>query len=175
MSNQFYIKALKGGFDACATGRIISHLMFNDLQFTKRILYNICEVFNESLMLNDIKNNFDVFYEILRINDNYSNLRLEWCLGIPQLQIKYYGASSCPSISKSTGKYSEKIILFPSPLLAGSNHDSIIDQVIRVSNHSDLLAIIYFLFNLAFKLPQFFNYFDNCPSPTSEHKMLFNH
>ena len=172
MSKHFYIKSLKGGFDAIATGTIISHLMFNNLNFTRKILYYVCEVFNESLMLCDIKHNLDIFYEIMRINDKYSKLRLEWSLGIPQVQVKYNGASSIPSIYKSIGKFSDKIVLYPSPLLEGSNHDSIIDQVIRYTSHSELLAIIYYFFLLAFKLPTVLNYLDNLPSPLNEYKKL---
>jgi len=168
-SKHFYIKALKGAYNSSAIGSIISHLMYNNLEFTKKILYIVCEVFNESLMLTEIKHNMEVFNEILLINDKYSRLRIEWTMGIPQLQIKS-SAGCLPVLLKHVGKYSEKMIQFSSPLLSTSNHDSVIDQVIRLSSHTDLLGIIYYLYNLVLKNPIVFNYFDNCPSPICEYK-----
>lgn len=168
-SKNFYLKALKGAYNSFATGKILAHLMFNNLDFTKKSLYIVCEIFNESLMLSEIKHNFEVFYEILSVIDSYTKLRIEWIMGIPQIQIKCSTGSS-PTIIKHVGKYSEKMIQFPSPLLSSSNHDSVIDQVIRLSSHTDLLGIIYYLYKLVLKLPIVFNYFDNCPSPISENK-----
>jgi hypothetical protein len=168
-SKQFYIKALKGAYNSKAIGSIISHLMFNNLDFTKKILYIVCEGFNESLMLTEIKHNMEVFNEILSIKDKYSRLRIEWTMGIPQLLIKST-TGSLPILVKHVGKYSEKTIQFSSPLLSTSNHDSVIDQVIRLSSHTDLLGIIYYLYNLVLKNPLVFNYFDNCPSPICEFK-----
>ena len=120
-------------------------------------------------MLTEIKHNMEVFNEILSINDKYSRLRIEWTMGIPQLQIKST-ARSLPILLKHVGKYSEKTIQFSSALLSTSNHDSVIDQVIRLSGHTDLLGIIYYLYHLVLKNQLVFNFFDNCPSPISEYK-----
>jgi hypothetical protein len=141
--------------------------MFNNLDFTKKTLYTVCEVFNECLSLNEIKHNIDIFQSILSINDNYTRLRIEWVLGLPQINIKYTGGSM-PTYTKLNSKYLDKPINFVSPLLSSSNHDTILDQLIRMNSNPDVLALIQYLFQLIFSNPEVFNYFDNLPSPIQE-------
>lgn len=159
---------MKGAYDSHAIGIIISHLMFNNLDFTKKSLYLVCEVFNESLTINDIKHNIEVFQTILEIKDRYSRHRLEWIIGIPQLNLKYT-SGSMPSYPKFYNKQQfDKPISFISPLLSASNHDTLLVQLFRMNTNSDLPALLYFFFKLMFSNREIFNYVDSLPSPIQE-------
>ena len=141
--------------------------MFNNLEFTKKRLFLLLEIFNECFGLLEVKNSIEVFTQIFKINDKYSGLRLEYIFGIPQLQIRYQNRS-VPQIIKYEGKYSDKLFNFYSPVLYNSSHLSLIDNLIRFLSHSEILIILGFLFTMIFKNAFSFNYFDNCPSPVSE-------
>lgn len=127
------------------------------------------ELFNDSAFgVIEIKNYFEIFSQILRVEDDHTRLRIEFIFGIPQVQIRNIGSE--PYITRYEGKYSEKLISYYSPILYNTNHLSVIDQLVKYLTHSELPIILTFFFTMVTNNVVVFNYFDNCPSPAVENE-----
>ncbi len=142
---------------------ILAHLMYNNIEFTKLKLFNLMEIANDALMTQDFKQAMDLLYHVFIIEDNYTNLRMEWIYGIPQINTKFSENSILSTFTFS--KYGEKLYKFISPLMAGTNHDSLIDKIIRLQSHTEFIQMLNYFFAIVFKKPFTFNYFDSLPSP----------
>ncbi len=164
----FYQKAIKENYDPESTGKILAHFMFNNLEFTKKRLFMILELFNDNFELIEVKSFLDMMSEVLKVNDNYSKLRIEYIFGIPQINISYSG--SIPQIIKQPDNYSNKLYWYYSPILYNTLFYSLTDQIIRHLSHREILLILSFYFDMILNNSYVFNYFDNCPSPISESK-----
>lgn len=165
----FYKKAIKENYDSASIGRVLSHLMFNNIEFTKKRLYLLMEMLNDTFGIVEQKNFYEIFFQIFKINDKYTQLRLEYIFGIPQLNVSYNNGST-PQIIKKDGRYSNKLFWFYSPILYNTSYLSAIDQLFRFISHSEILIVLNYMFSTIFKNPAAFNYFDNCPSPDNENK-----
>ena len=150
--------------------RIIAHLMFNNLEFTKVKLFQLMEIMNDAIMSQDFKNAIDLLYQIFHIEDKYTILRMEWIFGIPQLNTKFTERNVIAI--QSFNKYGEKLFKFISPILVGTNNDSLIDKIMRLQSHSEFIMMLTYVFALFIKNPLPFNYFDNLPSPKVENQQL---
>ena len=142
--------------------------MFNNLEFTKKRLYLLIEMLNDSFGT-EIKEFFEIFQQIFKIQDKYSKLRLEYIFGIPQYNVKSKNGSK-PQIIKYEGRYSDNLIWFYSPILYNTSYSSVIDQFVRFISNCEILTILNCLYSMLFTNPMAFNYFDNCPSPIRETK-----
>jgi hypothetical protein len=130
----------------------------------------VLELFNDKFELIEVKSFLEMMSEVLKVNDSYRKLRIEYILGIPQVNLSYLG--SIPQIIKqpSNCNYSNKLYWYYSPILYNTSYYSLTDQIVRNLSHSDILIILSFYFNMIFNNSFVFNYFDNCPSPISESK-----
>ena len=167
---KFFIKAIKDGYDNSSMSQIISHLIFNNLDLTKKKIFQLMEIVNEALMSQDFKQAMDLLYHVLIIDDNYTTLRMEWIYGIPQLNSKFADGNIMTTFTFS--KYGEKMYKYVSPLLSGTNHDSLIDKILRLQSHSEFVHMLNYFFALVFKRHFTFNYFDALPSPKEMNQPL---
>jgi hypothetical protein len=121
------------------------------------------EIANDALMTQDFKQAMDLLYHVFIIEDNYTNLRMEWIYGIPQINTKFTENSILSTYTFS--KYGEKLYKYISPLMSGTNHDSLIDKIIRLQSHTEFIQMLNYFFAIVLKKPFTFNYFDCLPSP----------
>lgn len=169
-SKAFFKKSMQEGYDLVFIGRIINSIIRDNYIESNRLLFITLEVLNDSYDAFKIKMFLDMVQEIVLLQDDLSSLRLEWLFGVPQVNnITYFGVQ--PKIIQNTHL---KIFNFPSFLLSGTNHDSVLDHIFRMSHNQEYLSILQYLLNLAYKFECVFNILENYPSPYQEDsKYLF--
>jgi hypothetical protein len=174
MCRHFYKKAIKDSFNNQALSKILACLMYNNFEFSKKRIFMLLEVVNDGISLSDAKNAFELLFNVVSIEDNYTDLRLEWIFGVPQLVVK--SSETIPSLPVRGAKYGDKVYKYLSPLLYGTYHDSLIERVIsKYQASSDFITILNYFFSLVFYKPHTFNYFDSLPHPRKDKAYLYEY
>ena len=146
----FYIKAQN--YPSSELSYLYSHLMFNDLEFTKKKLYILLEFFNDTINHEKLKGCFEIAQEILCLKDNFSIIRREWLLGIPQIDIKYSSQNSIPLLINFNLSSPDKQIKFISNILYNTTSDPLLERVVhRYQNSSDFIIILKYFLEFIFK------------------------
>jgi hypothetical protein len=78
----------------------------------------LMEVVNNGISLSDAKDVFDLLFNVIAIEDNYTHIRLEWIFGIPQLAIMT--SDNNPSLPIRGAKYGDKRFKYTSCILYGT-------------------------------------------------------
>lgn len=168
MTKLFYKKAIKDCYNNGALSRLLAHLMFNNFDFSKKRVFMVMESVNDANGLSDIKNVFDLLYFIFPINDNFTLVRLEWFMGIPQLVVKT-NDSTFVNLQARNMKFGEKILKYISPILYGTYYDSLLERLItKYQSSCDFLVILNYFFAAIFRNGQVFHYFDSLPHPKKD-------
>jgi hypothetical protein len=118
MCRHFYKKAIRDSYNNSALSKILSLLMYNNLEFSKKKIFMLMEVVNNGISLSDAKDVFDLLFNVIAIEDNYTHIRLEWIFGIPQLAIMT--SDNNPSLPIRGAKYGDKRFKYTSCILYGT-------------------------------------------------------
>ena len=168
----FYKKCIKDNYHNTALSKLLAHIMFENYELSKKRIFMIMEAVNDGISLSDAKSACELIFNILNINDKYNIVRLEWIMGIPQLQIKLTD-TQFPKIIKNSDRYSDKLYRYISTLLYGTNHESLIERLIyKYQASSEFITILNYFFSIIFKNPYTFIYFDSLPHPKNENSKL---
>lgn len=174
---QFYKKCIKDNYNNTGLSKLLSHLMFDNFELSKKRVYMLMEAANEGISLQDAKTACELIFNVLNINDRFNIIRLEWIFGIPQIQLKLLD-TVFPSIikNKKESYTAEKIYKFNSTILYGTNFESFIERVIYKYQASiDYITILNYFFSIIYKNPNTFLYFDSMPHPKAENLRLKDH
>ncbi|KAL4443131.1 hypothetical protein ABPG74_002198 [Tetrahymena malaccensis] len=85
-SENLYQRALKMKNDPNIIGRIISHLSYQNYQYSYFIASFIIKGLNEKFRSDDVYYYLEIMSNFITILDDYNIFRFEWILGIPQLK-----------------------------------------------------------------------------------------
>ena len=163
-NNRFYSKAIKEVYDSNAMSKLLAHFMYNDKEFTTKRIYSILENIHSSLNSKDIKETFNLIYNILTLEDDYSIYRFEALIGIPQLQFKF------PE-EKTLDFRNKLIIKFVSTLFP--KQDTLFEKMFkRWKSSPDYINSISYIYAILYKNPSLFRYFNSLPHPRDLCKKL---
>jgi hypothetical protein len=108
--SEFYDKTLREGYDGEALGEIVSHMTFENEDFSKMIATVILKGLNE-IEYEEVKSFYAVLEGYLTCRDSLQIQRIEWVMGFPTLikSIKKneaaFGASVCTYIDDEVYSY----------------------------------------------------------------------
>lgn len=172
-NRSFYKKAIKETFNNPAISKILAHLMWNNIEFSKKRVFMVLEVVNDGLSLTDARSAFELLFNIMGVEDRFTQIRMEWIFGIPQIVVK---TDNTPILPVRSAKYGDKIYKYISPLLYGTYNDSLIERLItKYQASSDFIVILNFFFSIIYYKPHIFTYFDSLPHPKKDKAFLFEH
>ena len=176
-SNKFYQKAIKENYHNQAISLLISHLMYNDIEFTNKRIYSIVNMINNSSNSNEIKETLDLISNILLLEDKYSFYRFESIIGLPQIQFKLISNrffnfhNNLNTNNKIIQIDNQQNIKFISTLFP--NEETIFEKMFnRWKNNIDFINCISKIYTLLFISPLFFRYFNSLPHPKNFQKKL---
>ena len=168
----FFKKAIKDAYNNQKLSKLLAHLMFNDFLFSKKRVFLIIEMFNQHLNYSEVKNLFELLLQILKLEDEYTTMRYEWILGIPQISLKIVDGN-LPKIPVTTNKHQDRLYNFISPVVYGYDHDSLLEKILyKYSNYGDFLNILTCFYLILFNVPTLFNYYNSLPSPMLNFKLI---
>ena len=162
--DEFFKKAFKGNYDNVAMSKMLAHLMYEDIEFTRKILFFILEEIESAKEVTEIKEAFNLIFNILKIKDSFTQFRLETIFGLP-------------SIDFPAEKYDLKgnvYIRYISPLYPKKT--TLLEKnQIRLRGSIDYIKIISFLYGLIYSSPDIFRYFNSIPHPKINGHKLYQH
>eukprot|EP01022_Parablepharisma_sp_SALTPOND_P025670 TRINITY_DN602_c1_g1_i1.p1 TRINITY_DN602_c1_g1~~TRINITY_DN602_c1_g1_i1.p1 ORF type:complete len:1870 (-),score=221.62 TRINITY_DN602_c1_g1_i1:13785-19394(-) len=171
MSSQFLIKTITHRHSTMPFARLIAFLSYDSKEYSKTVVKAVLKGISADLTQN-LTSYFNVIKELLMINDSLQQLRLEWMLGIanmnkmftqlapnekPYEQIKF-GLSLINSVRDNVNEY-------PSPLAYKSLYDSLLNLLWTHRKNFEIQHISCIL-SLMVKSPAAFQYVTSLPPPT---------
>lgn len=165
---RFYSKTLKENHGGKALGQSISHLCYEDIEFSRMISQVILKGLNE-IDYEDVKSFYEVLEEFLTVPDSLTRQRIEWMLGFPMLlkirtsenPLLQFGAASIHAID-------EEVYTYLTTLHFKHQTDSILSLIWRHSKLWEYFCLMNLrhLLSLCLKTPVLLSYITSLPGPT---------
>lgn len=152
----YYLKAHE--FSSPVLSKQLAHLMYNSFDFSKKKLYLLMELFNDTINSNKLKLTFDCLKEVMLLKDRFTLVRIEWVFGIPQIQFRYK-YDGMPKLHDITIFSPEKQIKFISHLLYSTSNDALNEKIVyRYQSSSDYIKIINYYLEIVLSDNNLFEY-----------------
>ena len=152
--NEFYKKAIKDNYHNVALSKLLAHLMYEDFEFTSKTIFYILDNIENAKDINEIKETFNLLFNVAKIKDSFTQNRLENLFGVPMINFKgdQYDLNSNPFIK------------YISPLFPMKT--SIIERIqSRWKGSPEWITIASYLYGLIFSSEDVFRYFNSLPHP----------